>query len=461
MKQMASLAGTLLLFALTAGPARADEQTSVSRAVDGYLSARDEAALVGGPGTAGYDRGFWIRSGDYELKIGATLQARYELWDWDDEANAAALFQGPGNFVGDTSGFSVPRATLKLSGAAPCCASFYLEFEFGHFGRDILPPSTANDPLAAAGVRGLGASQFTQSWNHDVLREAWVEWAPNSAFAIRMGQIRTPTTRQMMTRPEYQQFIEPSIASSFAGITMPGFTDRNRDHGICIHGSACSDQRLAWMVTITNGDGGDSIRNVLDHRTSDSLAYAARVNYAFLQPIGYREGALAQDTCSWYGEVGAWAHYYADRNDKPHVAFGDSLNWGVDVALGYSGWSLTGAFHSQSISSSDIFGPPDPEAISWLVQVGHHFAGTAWELAARVSAFETESAGQQHDRLELAAAVNYYLDGHHNKLQLDAALFSADGDDELGVLFPYLGQPRGFGGSNEAVQIRFQWQLAL
>lgn len=438
------------------------EASGVADVVDAYTRhAVDETALVGGPGSAGYDRGFYLRSGDTSLRIGATFQARFEAWSWDDAADAARLFQGPGTFAGDTSGFSLPRATLKFSGTAPCCVAWYAELEFGHFGRDVLPPSTANDPLAAAGVRGLGASQFTQSWHFDVLREAWIEWRPHAAFAVRFGQIRTPTTRQMMVRPEQQQFVDTSIASSFTGITMPGFTDRNRDHGVCVHGTCLPDDRLAWMVSVTNGDGGDSIRNVLDHRSSDNLAFGARLNYAFLRPIGYTEGALGQDTCAWYGEVGAWAHYYADRSDRPHVAFGDSLNWGVDVALGYGGWSLTAAFHSQTVTDSDLFTPDDPDAISWLVQLGHHFVGTPFEVAARVSAFETDSGAQEHDRFEIAAALNYYLNGHANKLQLDVGFFSADGDDEIGMLFPYPGQPRGFGGDNEAIQLRFQWQLVL
>ena len=71
--------------------------------------------------------------------------------------------------------------------------------------------------------------------------------------------------------------------------------------------------------------------------TSDNLAYSARFNWAFLDAIGYEEGALRQQTCGWYGELGFWGHYYADRTDKPHTVQGDVLNAGIDLALGYGG----------------------------------------------------------------------------------------------------------------------------
>ena len=82
------------------------------RAVDGYLATSgDDVSLVGGAGSAGYDAGFYIRGGDFLLRINATLQARFEAWDWDDEDDAQLTLGQP--FAGDTSGFSLPRATLN------------------------------------------------------------------------------------------------------------------------------------------------------------------------------------------------------------------------------------------------------------------------------------------------------------------------------------------------------------
>ena len=59
---------------------------AIQSAVDAYLAtAKADASLVGGCGSAGYDGGFWIRGGSFLLKINLTIQSRYEAWNWDKE----------------------------------------------------------------------------------------------------------------------------------------------------------------------------------------------------------------------------------------------------------------------------------------------------------------------------------------------------------------------------------------
>ena len=112
--RMAVLVAAGVAFALAATPAWADGGLStrdVDAAVDTYLaSAEQDANLVGGPGSAGYDQGFWIRGGDFSLRINLTLQARYEAFIFDKTEEPE-----PG---GDLSGFSLPRAIVIFSGTA-------------------------------------------------------------------------------------------------------------------------------------------------------------------------------------------------------------------------------------------------------------------------------------------------------------------------------------------------------
>ena len=61
---------------------------------------------------------------------------------------------------------------------------------------------------------------------------------------------------------------------------------------------------------------------------------------------------------------------------------------------------------------------------------------------------------------EFAFAVNYYLNGHGNKLQLDFSFIEAE-DDASGVTDVYAGYQQGFRTENSAIMLRFQWQLAL
>ena len=139
---MALVAVALVAFAAPSFAAEQPNARDIQAAVDSYLAnSEQDANLVGGPGSAGYDNGFWIKGGDFSLKINLTLQARYEAWLWDDDAKPIDANRFSGGSA--TSGFSLPRATLKLSGTAPCSISYYMELEFGHWGRDRVPENTA------------------------------------------------------------------------------------------------------------------------------------------------------------------------------------------------------------------------------------------------------------------------------------------------------------------------------
>jgi hypothetical protein len=485
MKRIAMAAVVVGMLAWIAAPAQADDQMTardIQAAVDSYVaSANQDASLVGGPGSAGYDAGFWIRGGDFSLRINLTLQARYELFDFDDaEEVPGGLAAGqPGG--GDLSGFSLPRAILKFSGTAPCNMRYYIEMDFGHAGDNIGAGLNNNQLPGVPQIAGRNTFPwFFQSQNGSNTREAWIEWGYSDALNFRMGQIRTPNTRQLMIAPELQQFVDISMASAVTGVHMPGYTDRNRDHGFMLHGVLGCNNEFGYMLAVTNGDGGDSIRNVLDLDTSDNLAFSGRINWAFLEPIGYTEGATRQSSCVWYGELGLWGYYYADRVDKPHLTIWDRLVWGGDLALGYGGFSFTSAItliSNQDSAASFAGAPPippgpgyqDEDWLIFLVQAGYHFPDTAWEIAARWSYYERDFAGATPDPAtnEFGFAINYYLNGHSNKLQVDASFISPEGAPKGGGYYDvYAGVPLGFNSQQfnsqqDAVLLRFQWQLAL
>jgi hypothetical protein len=222
---------TILGFAIavasvaSTSPAFASDEPAgreIRAAVDSYLApASGDARLVGGPGSAGYDGGFWIRGGSFLMKVNLTIQTRWEGFDWDD----AEWEPRPG---GDLSGFSLPRVTLKLSGDATCDVHYYAELEFGHVSPDVfeepllapLPPRTVS---SGGGIPGIAevydrileneGADFTP--DHEVpAREAWIEYEAAPAFVFRMGLLKTAATRQLMTAPELQQFVDVSLAST-------------------------------------------------------------------------------------------------------------------------------------------------------------------------------------------------------------------------------------------------------
>ncbi len=425
----------------------APSQRDIERTVDGYLGdARSLIAPASVGGGSGYDDGFLIRGGGFSLRTNIILQTRFEAFEWNDAAPS------PG---GDRSGFSLPRAVVRFSGDAPPYFKYLVELDFGGEG----------GPLAWDNLQGcigctnpnLGPDSHTHGF--DELKEAWIEYNHSKALNARLGLIRTPTTRQLMVRPEFQQFVDISLASAWVGLGMSGYSDRNRDYGLMLHGVACANDQVAWAFTATNGDGGDAVRNVIDVRSSDNLAYAARVNWAFLEPIGFQEGALRQQTNRTYGEIGAWAYYYADRLDRPHTTEGDYLRAGVDLALGYGPWSFTGAI--SFTDDQDVGGTNDDSSTAWLAQVGFHFPQGPLEIAARWSGYDTEGdLTGDGTAQEFGVAINYYLNGHGNKLQLDASYIDTDSGGFL-ILDPYAAYPAFLGSGDSGWLLRLQWQMGL
>jgi len=421
----------------------------IQSSVDAYLaSAQADATLVGGAGSAGYDGGFWIRGGSFLLKTNLTLQTRYEYFDWDVRAAEAA----PG---GDLSGFSLPRVTLKFSGDATCDIHYYAELEFGHSG-SYLENSTAANSLGLQINPELRQTFGNPFFRQDlgIAREAWIEYEAAPQAAFRMGLIKTPATRQLMTSPEMQQFVDISMASAYIGQTMPGYSDRNRDYGFMLHGAFGCDGELQYMLTVTNGDGPVH-RNVIDGRTDDPLAFGARLNWDIMGHMGYEEGALRQRSCEWVAALGAWAHYFLDhRQENPLIQNAERLTWGVDAAVGWGGFSMTAAYNSANWDNNGtVF-----DGFSWLVQLGYLFPDTAWEVAARYSAYEHDPAGAAiFTGNEIGVAVNYYIDGHADKVTLDAAFISTDDSNILADTYAGYNAT----GTSDGMMLRLQWQLAL
>jgi hypothetical protein len=430
----------------------------IQSSVDAYLaSAKADATLVGGPGSAGYDGGFWIRGGTFLLKTNLTLQTRYEYFDWNTRSDEAR----PG---GDLSGFSLPRVTLKLSGDATCDVHYYTELEFGHAGSPFGSTGESQAELTDWSSNLIPAQQIapttaTSEQLFGLCREAWIEYEAAPAFTFRMGLLKTATTRQLMTPPEMQQFVDISMASALIGQTMPGYTDRNRDYGFMLHGVLGCDGEWSYMLTVTNGDGPVH-HNVVDGRTDDPLAYSARINWDIIGHAGYEEGALRQTTCGWVAALGAWGHYFVDHQvENPLIHRADRSTWGVDAALGYGGFSFTAAYSAATWDHSDTGSNFD--AWSYLIQAGYLFPDTAWEIAARYDAYDLKTKGGgsfEPAGSEWGVAVNYYLDGHADKLTLDASFITADQDGNVlsDVYAGYNGT-----GNGDAMLLRFQWQLAL
>ena len=429
--------------------AAAPSSREIQSSVDSYLaSAKADASLVGGCGSAGYDAGFWIRGGSFLMKINLTLQTRWEGFDWDD----SSLEPSPG---GDLSGFSLPRVTLKFSGDATCDIHYYAELEFGHSGSYF---DNATGRSSFQGQLFLSQNQ-TGAVPPDlgITREAWIEYEAAPQFMFRMGLIKLAATRQLMTPPEMQQFVDISMASAYIGQWDIGYTDRNRDYGFMVHGALGCDGEWQYMFTVTNGDGPVR-RNVLDGTTDDPMAYSARINWDIKGHMGYEEGAVRQRSCDLTMALGVWGNYFVDhRQENSLIQFSDRTSYGVDLAVGYGGFSFTGAYNIVTYDNGGAF--PEFDGTSYLAQLGYLFSDTAWEIAARYSAYTHEPVGGfDTGGTEYGFAVNYYIDGHADKITADIAFISAEDNGNL-LSDTYAGYNAT--RASDGTLLRLQWQLAL
>ena len=99
---------------------------------------------------------------------------------------------------------------------------------------------------------------------------------------------------------------------------------------------------------------------------------------------------------------------------------------------------------------------------SWFAQLGYLFPDTAWEIAARYGMYTTDHDVRRSSvgATEYGVAVNYYIDGHADKLTVDASFISAESDDDFNAFGDvYAGYNPTF--DSDGMLIRFQWQLAL
>jgi hypothetical protein len=88
------------------------------------------------------------------------------------------------------------------------------------------------------------------------------------------------------------------------------------------------------------------------------------------------------------------------------------------------------------------------------------FPGTAWEIAVRYSSVNVDVGAIDGSLTEIAGVLNYYLNGHANKLSLDVTMLEEQ-DADTGYVDVYTGIHDIDGIEDSALLIRFQWQLAL
>jgi hypothetical protein len=428
---------------------QSQDQSAVAATIEQVLRDAEHRSqlMAAGDSGAGYDNGFYIRSGEFVLKPGLNFQFR----------NVTDYRTGIGGDKSDQieNGFEVRRLQIILEGNA---FTKDLSYAFQWNTRTDNSSSTATDAGAL------------------YLEDAWVKYMFCDAWGMRAGQWKDPTTHEKVVSDKRLLSTERSLLDALLG---GGYSDRIQGASL-IYGGQAKDNPL--NVEVVLHDGAKSVNSsYVGHYPNDPGtvgAMSAPSNHAFDFGVAGRVE---------YKVMGNWANYsdFTAQNVKDQLLV---LGAGIDWSQGGNGDAIQASLDAQykhpsgftlyaagillstndAISSvSDSSGSPTSQT-DWGFQVqGSYLLNPAWELFVRYSfvKLDTEvtfATGDTQDTFhEITAGVVYYLGengsaGNRAKVTVDINWLPNGAPKKLAGL-GYLGDSNG----DTELVLRGQFQLAL
>ena len=228
------------------------------------------------------------------------------------------------------------------------------------------------------------------------LRDMWVDWQWKKYFQIKIGQFFVFYDHENLEPTWALQFVDRSIINAHLGF--------ERDLGMDVHGSLFSD-RLEYDLFLMNGDGRNQIN------LNSKLMIGGRIVTNILGKHKYfisdlkklRNPNLAIGVAAIYDMGNA----SIDNNRLTRVT--------GDIAFRYQGFSaLALANMAYNITKKET-------DYGFLGQIGFFPFSNRFEVAGRwAKIFKNGALGTDTiDLQEAGVSLNYYLNGHHVKLQAD------------------------------------------
>jgi hypothetical protein len=322
------------------------------------------------------------------LEINLTNRVQFRFTDEvpDDSVQAAGTAE-PGD---SKPSFRVRRAKTRLSG---WFRTPELRYE--------LQLSWAGPEAGASAQTALEDIQLT--WDISKKR----------TFEVSVGQFKVPLGRQEMTSSGRLQLVDRDIFSF-------EFT-RGRDIGLQV-GGALAKGKLEYLAGVFNGNAAARLGN-----DNSKFQYNARTVYQPWGNVGYSEG----DFESKDKPLLALAAEFEHNNQAYTSNVSDNLKtvvFGGDVVFKYRGLSLFAEYLARD-RTPQPFGNFDPShppfntvafhSNGWHGQAGYFLKRDKLEAAVRYATYDPSDKTPDDDRTEVGGGLNYFVNKHFLKVQLD------------------------------------------
>jgi hypothetical protein len=382
----------LLLLAPALSHAKTLEELLIEK---GVISKAESSSITDVEESKVYwNRGTRIEFPDngFTTTIATQIQSRYAFDDNQQVVDSQ-----------NTSGFSVTRARLIISGTA-------LNREFSYkLQSDFV--GTAND---------------TESNRTASVRDAYIQWQPcENGGGVRMGQFKTQISRQFNTDQAALQFADRSVTSEYFTI--------GRQNGAMVFGSF-ADGAVYGSAGIYNGQSeGEGVNRPPVDTKHTGVASVRGNPYGKMNP--YEEGDV-----DWTeeGAISLGAAYAYTGSNVGIDAEADSVEsqiLSVDANLKYIGWGANAEFFYQNYNGEN-FGTSEP--VGFYAQSGYFLIPKKLEFAARYGYIHCDNGSAPGqcaglDKLdEVSATINYFFWRHSLKAQLGYGVVNRELVDPAG-----------------------------
>jgi phosphate-selective porin len=410
------LSAATLITGLTglAAPAAAGEETTAP--------GTDEVKV-------GYDKGFYIHTPDFSLKINGRLQTRFTSFDLD----------GAESGIDNLSSFTIPRARISFGGHlySPY-VRYYIEYDLR--GELVVTRVRPDDDDASGDLQEDEIEVGTRQTAG--LRWGYIDFTKYALAQLRVGQMKVPFGNQELTSSGSQQFVERSVASvAFS----PSY-----DQGVQVSGRT-KGKNFGYMGGAFNGNGIVSRNQILNN--NEGFRYAARVHFDPAGEYKLEESAVDHPEKFNWTIGAAWTR--AADDDAAEL---DATTLDYFFAFKYRPLSFTAEWFERSQENST---GPDTDLDGYIAQAGLFVVPRRLEVALRRSEVDPDSDVDDNEVVESRVGVNWFFMKHNFKLQLDYGVVTLRENNEALLALIADGARPGLSVGDEADDKEFRAQLQI